>query len=293
MLNLIIVSLIWAFSFGLIKNQLTGLDPILVAFLRLALSFLVFVPFLKMGLLKIRDKVLFIGLGMLQYGLMYVTYIYSYQFLPAYQVALFTIFTPLYVTLVNDLLDGRLNIKYLAAAALCVAGTAVIVFRQLHSHDLQTGFLLLQISNLSFAGGQVIYKRWMKQRVAANVKDIHLFGWLYAGAVIFTGTAAAFAGKWNFQAIDGGMLLTLLYLGTISSGLCFFLWNVGAKRVNTGSLAIMNNIKIPLAIFLSITLFGESGNILRLGMGGLIVLASLWLTEKRFHKPQRTIRLNI
>ena len=34
---LIFVSLLWGFSFGLIKNQLTGLDPNFVSFVRLLL----------------------------------------------------------------------------------------------------------------------------------------------------------------------------------------------------------------------------------------------------------------
>jgi drug/metabolite transporter (DMT)-like permease len=42
---LIFVSILWAFSFGLIKGELTGLDPTLVAHIRLLLSFIVFLPF--------------------------------------------------------------------------------------------------------------------------------------------------------------------------------------------------------------------------------------------------------
>jgi len=42
MLWLLIVSFIWAFSFGLIKTQLTGLDSALVSFIRLLISFFVF-----------------------------------------------------------------------------------------------------------------------------------------------------------------------------------------------------------------------------------------------------------
>jgi drug/metabolite transporter (DMT)-like permease len=35
---LIIVSLVWAFSFGLIKTSLAGVDPLLVAAVRLGLA---------------------------------------------------------------------------------------------------------------------------------------------------------------------------------------------------------------------------------------------------------------
>ena len=38
LLYLIVASLLWSFSFGLIKENLAGYDPLLVAFLRLAIS---------------------------------------------------------------------------------------------------------------------------------------------------------------------------------------------------------------------------------------------------------------
>ena len=46
---LVITSCIWAFSFGLIGNRLAGLDPAVVAFARLALSLLAFLPFACRG----------------------------------------------------------------------------------------------------------------------------------------------------------------------------------------------------------------------------------------------------
>ncbi|MBT7310323.1 EamA family transporter, partial [bacterium] len=46
MIYLIIASLIWAFSFGLIKTQLASLDPIAVSSVRLLLAVLVFTPFI-------------------------------------------------------------------------------------------------------------------------------------------------------------------------------------------------------------------------------------------------------
>ena len=44
MLFLLAASLLWAFSFGLIKGQLAGLDPVAVASTRLLLAAVVFAP---------------------------------------------------------------------------------------------------------------------------------------------------------------------------------------------------------------------------------------------------------
>ena len=93
---LFIVSLIWAFSFGLIKDRLAGLDANFVAAARLLISLLVFLPFLRTRGLSRKLSLRLLAIGALQYGVMYITYIAAFNFLKAYEVALFTIFTPIY-----------------------------------------------------------------------------------------------------------------------------------------------------------------------------------------------------
>ena len=47
MLYLAVVTFIWAISFGLIGSSLRGVDPFLVATLRLACATLLFLPFIR------------------------------------------------------------------------------------------------------------------------------------------------------------------------------------------------------------------------------------------------------
>lgn len=277
MLYLLIVSFIWAFSFGLIKDNLTGLDSNLVACARMALSFLVFLPFLRLKGLRLSAGFGLMGIGAVQFGVMYATYIYSYQFLPAYQVALYTIFTPLYVTLIDNLLSRRLELRFIAAALLAIVGAYIIVRRDIHSFELQAGFALLQVSNLSFALGQVLYKRYMNRK--GTLKDHHVFSLLYLGALAVTAAGASLTTDWTQVSLTLKQGLTLLYLGVLASGLCFFLWNFGARRTDTGTLAVMNNFKIPLAVACSIVFFKEEGDLPRLLLGGGIIVAALLLNE--------------
>ena len=65
MYALVFVSILWAFSFGLIKGQLTGVDPLLVAAIRLLLCFLVFLPFYRWHKRPNKQSHFFI-LGMVQ-----------------------------------------------------------------------------------------------------------------------------------------------------------------------------------------------------------------------------------
>ena len=58
-------------------------------------------------------------------------------------------------------------------------------------------------------------------------------------------------------------------LGILSSGIGFLMWNIGATKVSTEKLAIMNNAIIPIAIFNSYFIFGEAINFI-LFLPGLI-----------------------
>ena len=282
MLYLLLVSLIWAFSFGLIKGNLVSLDSNFVAFVRLLISFFVFLPFLRIKGLKQKYIWKLLLIGSIQYGVMYASYIYAFQFLDAYEVVLFTIFTPIYVNVINDIIAKKFHGGYLATAFLAVIGTGIILNNEISSNNVLIGFFLVQISNLAFAFGQVYYKRVMKKLDA--IKDWNIFVLLYLGATIVTMILSAFTTDFDNLNISSTQILTLLYLGAIASGLGFFLWNYGVRKSNIGTVAIFNDLKIPLGILVSILIFGDSVKIQNLVVGGLIVIAALVINEHQFNK---------
>lgn len=284
MLYLIIVSVIWALSFGLIKGKLVGLDSHFVSFARLAISFVFFLPFLRIKQIKPRQILVLMAIGAVQFGMMYIFYIYSYSYLKAWQIALFTIFTPLYVTLINDLIEKRFHYSFFFAALLSVTGAAVIVARDIGSADLQLGFLLMQLSNICFAAGQVYYKKVRPSIATQN--DVHLFFWLFTGAMLISGLNTGLMTEWSTLSITSTHIYTLLYLGVLASGVCFFLWNYGALKVNTGTLAVFNNLKVPLGMAASIFIFSESGNFIRMFIGGALIVLAIYLADK--YQSQKT-----
>lgn len=285
MFLLILVSLIWAFSFGLIKTNLTSLDPNFVAAARLALSLLVFLPFLRFRSIPkpIRWKLFFIGA--IQYGIMYVTYTAAFQYLKAYEIALFTIFTPLYVTIINDIMQRKINWVAFAATILAIIGTAIVKGQSLYQPQLWMGFLVVQISNIAFAYGQIAYKRVMAPY--PQLKDTNLFALLYFGGALTALVPALITTPWANFVISREQILTLIFLGTVSSGLCFFMWNVGARQVHAGTLAVFNDLKIPLAVTVSLLVFREQTNIPSLLIGGGIVVLAVLLNEWYVRRQKR------
>jgi len=283
---LLLVSLIWAFSFGLIKGNLTGVDATFVAFARLFIAALVFLPFIRFKKVK-RPTALKLALtGLLQFGVMYIAYLEAFQTLKAYEVALFTIFTPIFVTLIDDAFSKRFNLLHLVVALITVAGTAVIEWESIQSPGVLSGFLLVQLSNLCYAFGQIYYRRLLAFH--PELKDREVFGYLYLGAVIITAIAMLFFTPISSITLTVNQSITLLYLGLVASGLAFFLWNIGARKVNAGTLAVFNDLKIPLAVLVSLLVFGESANLSRLLIGGAIIVSALVLNE--ILSPKKTAK---
>jgi drug/metabolite transporter (DMT)-like permease len=274
MILLLAVSLVWAFSFGLVKG-LGGLDPTAVAALRLAISLAVFAPFfrpLRTGAAAAARLAL---IGAVQFGAMYVLYQRSYAHLHAYEVALFTITTPIFVALIDAAAERRLRLRYFAAAALSVAGAGVVLWRSVGDAGVLGGFTLVQLSNLCFAGGQVAWRR-ERRRLPPERSDASVFALPLAGALALALGVSLFTTNWRSFSATPAQWATIGYLGAVASGACFFLWNLGATRVNAGVLAACNNAKIPLGIACSLVVFGERADIARLLAGGALMALGVW-----------------
>lgn len=279
---LLIVSILWALSFGL-TAQVSDLGAPFVTAVRTLLAALVFLPFVRIQGLPRRQVLAFAGIGALQFGLMYLFYIAAFRWLRPSEVALFTIFTPLFVTLVNDALEGRRNWKLLLTAALTVVGTGICVWSGLGRGGLLRGFLLMQGANLCFALGQVFYRRLAP---ASGKRDRELMGLLYLGASVVAILMAAPSFQWErVTAVGPQQWAVLLYLGLVASGLGFFLFNAGARRTDIGTLAIFNNMKIPLAMVAAGLVFREAVDWPRLALGGAVIACAFHLNGSTGAQP--------
>lgn len=277
---LLIVSLIWAFSFGLIKGRLAGLDSTVVATIRLALALLVFVPFLRPRGLAAGTIGRLLAIGAVQFGLMYLLYQRAFAYLPAHLIVLFTLTMPLYVAAFDAVAQRKLDPRHALAAALAMAGAAVVVFTGELRGDLGRGFLLMQASNICFAAGQIAWRR-TRAALPAAVHDASVFALPYAGAVATSLAWSLFVTNWTALQISTAQWIVLVYVGVVSSGLCFFWWNVGATRVNAGTLAVFNNLKVPLGVACSLLFFSETTDLTRLLASGALMGAAVWLAEKK------------
>ena len=267
MLHLTIVSILWSFSFGIIKFGLTGVDSIFISFFRSLIAFIFFSSLTLYNIKKFSFDTKLIIIGAIQFGLMYVFYIQSYQYLPAYLIATFTITTPIFVGLFSQaLMKDSFSKNGILSVILVLIGSLMMRFNLANPLDYWFGFILIQCANMFFASGQIMFKKWHTENSDKDI--VHNFSQMFFGATIVTSL-------FYFQTMDvknilsTTNLLSLIFLGICSTGIGFLLWNIGATKVSNTRLAIMNNVVIPLAVLNSFFIFGEDINIL-LFMPGLI-----------------------
>jgi drug/metabolite transporter (DMT)-like permease len=279
---LILISIVWGFSFIIIKGTLVSLDSNFVSLIRMLLSFLVFIPFIRTSGIRSSDKLQFMLIGGIQFGLMYVAYVASYQYMPAHMIALLTTTTPLFVTIIGDLYAKEMHKGIFVAALLAVAGGAVIKLPDQSLAASLLGIILIQISNAAFAFGQIAYGRLMHSR--SGLRDRQVFGIMYAGAVVVAGMFSITATDFKQISVEPQQWMALAYLGLIASGLGFFLWNLGARRVHQGTLAVMNNLKIPIGVIASLLILKEHTDYVRLFAGCILFAVALWVNQRTHNR---------
>ncbi|WP_172118310.1 carboxylate/amino acid/amine transporter [Halomonas hibernica] len=275
---LISVTALWAFSFSLIGVYLAGqVDSYFAVLVRVTLAMLVFLPFLRPSLLRGKQRITLMALGAIQLGVMYTFLYQSFLLLSVPEVLLFTIFTPVYIALLDDLLFGRFTPIYLLTALLAVVGAAVIRYDGIDS-GFWLGFFVVQGANLCFALGQVGYRR-LAADLPADLAWHNVFGWFFIGAMVVALPAYLLFG--NSAALPSTPLQwgVLAWLGLAASGVGYFAWNQGATRVDAGTLAIMNNALIPAGLLVNLVIWSREADIVRLLLGALIMAASLWLNH--------------
>lgn len=280
---LIAVSLIWSLSFGLIGVRFGGIDSNFLGFARLAIALPFFLPFLKLSGLPAKTLFSLLAIGAIQYGVMYAALFHSFKYLQGHEVALLTVFTPFFVVVFHSLMVRSWNSIFYLSSILALAGGAWIYLPAEFNAPLK-GILWMQLSNAAFALGQVWYVRCKP----VERSDLSLYAIPFIGAVMLTAVTTTLSQGWSdVPVLDQSQWLALLYLGAIASGLCFFWWNKGATQVNAGTLAAMNNFKIPLAVVVSVVVFKEQASLIALLGGGFLILLGVWAAARKGLKDKQ------
>jgi len=270
---LISATILFSFSFGLIKQQVATLPSDAVSLLRLALATLVFLPFFRK--LKVKEHLCALCIGAVQFGLMYVLFIRAFRYLQGNEVALLTTTTPMWVALFFSFFNKSIRYQHFACAILSMCGAVLVVWNPISIASSLSGVLLVQGANVCFALGQVFWKQYL------GTNDNVVMSSAYLGAVLMALPFALLTTDWSIFSPTPTQWGVLLYLGCIPTALGFWLWNKGVVKVGPSALAVMNDLKIPMSVLLALILFQETVvNPMRFLMGSLLIITAIFLGRR-------------
>ncbi len=278
---LIGVSLVWSFAFGAVKVVYQNVPASSIVLIRLFLAWLLTLILARLLSLKYssgiippkrlrsensnhasRFKVFLVGA--IQFGIMYVAYTESFRFLGASEVAILTLTTPIYVAFFSGVWRHESKLRIIASLLSAALGTVLIQYNAELQLSRWLGIVWLQLANISFAYGQVWFAWASKSKKIDPALYLRQMTDAFGGALVVGmcyHILMTFVREIPLNPIASltktNEVATLLYLGLVSSALCFLAWNWGAQKVGSLTLAIFNTIKIPLAVIVSGLFFSE------------------------------------
>ena len=271
MINLIISTICFSLSFGLIKSQLVSLPSEFVVFCRLFIAALLFLPFIGRGIAKKHFIASIIGI--IQFGVMFLCFIKAFKYLQGNEIALLTTTTPVFVAIWASVFGEKFKFIYILCILMSVLGAGVIVWQNVPFEMIVKGILLMEASNCSFALGQILWKKHIN-----DTSTKYSFS-AYLGASLFVLLISVFSIDFTSISLTMPQVLSILYLALIPTGIGFWLWNKGSVVVKSSTLAIMNNLKIPFAVLFSVLIFHETINVINFLIGASIILVSIIILE--------------
>jgi drug/metabolite transporter (DMT)-like permease len=193
------------------------------------------------------------------------------------EVLLFTVLTPIYVTLFDDALARRFNAWALLAAAVAVAGGIIIRFKKIEG-DYLIGFLLLQLANATFAAGQVLCRRLLL-RYPSDQPLFRFFGHFFLGALLLALPSYLLFGDANRLPQTAVQWGVLVWMGLFATALGMFWWVKGSTEVDAGALAVMNELHVPAGLLVNVLIWNRNVELRSLALGATVILASLWINR--------------
>lgn len=286
---LIFITFLWAFSFSFIDVYLAGkVDGDFAVLTRVVIAGLIFLPMTRWNGIPIKLKAGTVLVGGLMIGVTYLCLYRSFLYLTVPEVLLFTVTTPLYVSLIDDALYRKFSPVALFAAFISVLGAGYIRYDNITDSFL-TGFVLIQVANLAFAAGQVGYANLVK-RFPVDVPQRNFFGYFFLGGLMVAGPSYLIFGNPEMMPSTTVQWVILAWLGAGASGLGLYLWNKGGTMVDAGTLAIMNNMLIPAGIVVNLLIWNRDVDLFRLLIGMGVILLALYINSRAGSREQLSSR---
>ena len=258
-----------------------GLSPLQIAFLRLALSALIFFPVLALRDLgklhiRLRDIWMFVGTGVVSLVLFYSLYFYATIHSQA-SVAVVLLYTsPIFVLLLSAVLfKERITRMKLLCLGMTVLGCTLVSGVFGASYKLTIRVLLAGLGSGFFYALYTIFARFALERYDSTTVTAYTFLLGALGSLPLGGPV----GSVRILAASPALLLPLLGICLVSTVLPYLLYTWGLQRMDSGRAAILAAVEPLVGAVLGMAAYGEPHDAAKLAGIALILAAILLLNR--------------
>lgn len=281
---LVFVMSLWGSTFVVTKDVIGDVPPLTLAFLRVAIGFLLLLPFACLNYRKapadappLPWKAMFL-MGFIGVALYYGVFNLGLVYTSASQGALVQSSIPAMTALVAVLwLRENASRRRIMGIVLSVIGV-VIIFSgsSLDGHASASaplwGNLLVFASVIAWG----IYTSLAKRH--ANVDAVVLTaGVIGAGALMLLPVAAFELSGRALPQLDVAQWWKVIFLGAGASGLAYMLYNLALQDVDASQAGVFANLIPVVGVISGIVLLHEPISIQAI-VGGLVVMLGVWIT---------------
>ncbi len=290
-IGLIITAAIWGFAFVVVKDSLDYIGPMYMVAVRYTIA-AVCMSFIFIKKWKIISKKYLLHGALTGFFLFagYATQTVGCNITTAGKNAFLTTVYVILVPLFSwPLYKKRPGWFVFAAAILSMTGIGLLALGTGDTNGINPGDVLTLICGVFFAL-HIIFTAKYNAEDGDNGKGgdpifltllqfifVSIFGWI--AAPVFDG---AFSGA---EAFNSHVIISMLYLGLLSTMLCFSLQNIGLKYVPSALASLFLSFESVFGVLFS-TIFLHEKLTLRMVIGCILIFAAIVLAENgsRLHK---------
>ena len=284
----IVVTVLWASSFVLIKWGLSDIPPLYFATLRYALAFAVLLAvqatFGRRGQksgtssalhsMPRRQATLLVVAGITGYTIAQGFQFVGLSYLPAVTTSFVLTFTPIFVLVLGvGLLGEGTSLLQLGGLGLALVGAWAFFSANVAWGGQWLGVLVVVVSGVGWAVYLVTVRFLQRSGYVGSLRlTTTTMGIGVAGMAVLTALSGQYA------ALTADSVLTIVWLATVNTALAFFMWNWALKSIPAYELTVLQNVMlVEIALFAFVFLQETITYVMVAGMA--LVLAGVFVVQ--------------
>lgn len=282
-LSLIVVAVIWALNFSIIKVTLEEIGPFAFNALRF-----VFAAALLIGVTKWRGFQVIvdrkhllpvIGIGMVGNLVYQVLFIVGVNYTNAANSAVILGTIPVWIALMAHLFtEEKLTTPKTLGIFFAFSGVGLIIFGRSTGFSFSStsalGDVIVLLSAVAWRAYTILSKKYLKEYNSTQYSAfISLIGVI---TLVLVGIPDLL--QTDYSSISLAGYGGILYSGLLSVGLAYLIWNRGVHKIGAVRTAAYQNLVPVLGVVFGVVLLNESLNLLQY-LGSASVLVGIYLSR--------------